>query len=221
MRYFLYSLLFLSLTSCSVWDGVFKKGQAPESSVAVPTNLEGPVYDPSTSPVPMTQGTVLPRAEGSAPPATYGGSPQQPQAYGSTPEDPANYPPATAVLGAEQEGKGGAAPSTYAPQTPAEMALATTLNGLWVNGSDPKEVVEFTPDHYTTFYNGEMLFQEPMTYHPTCPGDCNAGVAMELPCFTISGPAGMDCYGIIRLTSEVMELSMLGVSTETIVYRKQ
>lgn len=228
MRYFLPILTLCFLTSCTVWDGIFKKSPAPTEMAEVPTNLEGPAYDPSTSPAVMTQGTVLPRPQGAAQPAAYGSAPEgpvaygsAPQSYGSPPENPADYPPATAVLSPDQEGKGGAAPAVYSPQTPEEVTLAATLNGLWVSAADAKEVVEFTPDHYTTFYNGEMLFQEPMTYHPACPGDCNGGVTMQIPCFTVSGPAGTDCYGIIRLTPEVLEMSMLGVSTETILYRKQ
>jgi hypothetical protein len=92
---------------------------------------------------------------------------------------------------------------------------------MWVNSADNKEIVEFTPDHYTTYYNGELLFQEAMTYHANCPGACNEGIEMEIACFTISGPGGTDCYGIIRLTPDVLEMSMLGVSTETILYTKQ
>jgi len=115
------------------------------------------------------------------------------------------------------------APQTYSAPAPntAEYALAQVLNGMWINSSDEQEIVEFTPDHYRTFYNGEMLIEEDMTYHAACPGDCNGGTPMEIACFTISGPGGTDCYGIIRLTPEVLELSMLGVSTETIVYTKQ
>lgn len=229
MRTLLLLVLAFSLSSCSVWNSVFKKAPSSAEAVEIPTDLEGPAYDPASSPVPMTQGTVLPQPAGTTQPAAYGNAPQapesygsaQPQAYGSAPEDPAAYPPASTPLGPVVTAKGEAAPSTYAPQTPAGIALAATLSGLWVNSADPKEVVEFTPDHYTTFYDGEMLFQEPMTYHPNCPGDCNGGAPMEIACFTISGPGGTDCYGIIRMTPDVLEMSLLGVSTETIVYRKQ
>lgn len=234
MRFILLALTVFALTSCSVWDGIFNKETAATEMAPLPSATDGPAYDPSTSPQPMTQGTVLPRPEGSTPPATYGSAPNQPQAYG-TPASPEYYPPATAPLTPGQDAKGQeapaaygsapatyqSAPQTYSPQTPAEVALAATLSGLWVNSTDDKEVVEFAADHYTTFYNGEMLFREPMTYHPLCPGDCNDGVAMEISCFTVSGPAGTDCYGIIRMTPEVMELSLLGVSTETIIYRKK
>lgn len=106
------------------------------------------------------------------------------------------------------------------PGTP-EAALAQAMTGKWVNGTDEREMVEFTPDHYTTYYNGEMLFQEPMTYFAACPGNCNGGIPMEISCFTISGPAGTDCYGIVRMTGNVLELSLLGISTETVTYYRQ
>lgn len=229
MRILVLSFLALSTFSCSVWNGIFQKDTSTAEAVEIPTNLEGPAYDPAGSPVPMTRQTVLPSPAGAPQPAAYGSGTQppeaygnaRPQAYGSAPEDPAAYPPASTPLGPVVTSKGAEAPSTYAPQTPEGVVLAATLSGLWVNAADKKEVVEFTPDHYTTFYDGEMLFQEPMTYHPNCPGDCNGGETMDIACFTVSGPAGTDCFGIIRLTPDVLEMSVLGVSTETIVYRKQ
>ncbi len=193
---------------------------------APPTGLEGPAYDPSTSPQPVSSAppmTSAPRpveAGSQAQQPTNGYPNEQPQAYGSVPMSP------------EQAGKGDApstysapapAPSTYAAPAPnsAEAALAEVLNGAWINSADPNEIVAFTPDHYQTYYKGELLIEEDMTYHAACPGDCNGGEQMEIACFTISGPAGTDCYGIIRLTPEVLELSMLGISTEPIIYNKQ
>lgn len=222
------------MVSCS--EGLFKKDTADAEAAEVPTDLEGPAYDPSISPQPLTPSTILPRPGGAAPPAAYGNTAEQPQAYGQsvpqaygTPAGPEEYPPATTALSPGQNTKGHDAPRTYAgapavyaaPQAAAALSVATTLDGLWVNTTDEKEVVEFTTDHYTTFYDGEMLLREPMTYHPLCPGDCNGGAPMDIACFTVSGPAGTDCYGVVRLTPEVLELSMLGVSTETIVYRKR
>jgi hypothetical protein len=175
----------------------------------------------------MTASTVLPAPAGSEispyTPQAYG---QAPESYGQAPAAPQAYRSA-AMMEASTMAKGEATPQAYSadavmspPQGPAAQ-LAYNLSGLWVNTADEREVVEFTPDHYTTFYDGQLLVQEPMTYHTNCPGSCNNGIEMEIPCFTISGPAGTDCYGIIRLTTDVLEMSMLGVSTETIVYRKQ
>lgn len=220
MRFLFLALLFTSVTSCSVWNSVFKSDPESVTAAEVPTDLEAPAYDPATSPVPMTQNTVLPRPTSATQPAAYGSTSNQPQAYGSVPEDPSAYPAATTPLG-PQTAKGSAAPASYGSTITQSGYVDALLGGLWVNQADSLEVIEFATDHYTTFYRGEMLLREPMSYHSQCPGDCNNGQAMEIACFTVSGPAGKDCYGIIRLTPEVLELSMLGVSTETITYRKR
>ncbi|WP_273444069.1 hypothetical protein [Neolewinella agarilytica] len=253
MRTFLLLLMAACFCSCSFFQKITGKTPAASEVVEAPTNLEGPAYDPATSPRVMTSSTPLPTAAGttttnSGQPAAYGQAPSTAPASGQ----PATYsqPSATPVNGGQPEvyGQAGNAPSTYsapatAPQTEAKggvaaptaygstttmapptgeaAVLAATLNGLWVNSVDPNEVVEFTTDHYSTFYEGQLLIQEPMEYHARCPGDCADGQEMEIACFTITGPAGTDCYGIIRMTPDVLELSMLGVSTETIVYRKK
>ena len=94
------------------------------------------------------------------------------------------------------------------------------LTGNWVNTTDPDETVAFTPTHYRTFYQGELLVEEDMTFHARCPEACSGGSSTGEPCFTISGPAQTDCYGIVRLTDDILELQVLGVSTETVVYRR-
>lgn len=254
MRTFLLLLMAALFCGCTFFQKITGKAPATSEVVEVPTNLEGPAYDPATSPKVMTSSTPLPTAAGTvtsnngqpaaygqAPttPATYGQAPEttanseQPAAYGQTSAAPSTYsaPAPAAPLSSpnvpQTDAKGGAAPMAYgntavmAPPTGEAAVLAATLNGLWVNSVDPKEVVEFTTDHYSTFYEGQLLIQEPMEYHARCPGDCADGQEMEIACFTISGPAGTDCYGIIRMTPEVLELSMLGVSTETIIYRKK
>jgi len=247
MRYFLFLLSLGLFISCGSLKKGDKTSEMAEAPVMPAEGLEGPAYDPSTSPVPMGRNTPLPAPNR----PVEAGTNQQPQAYGNVPVDPSVSVPLDPSMEAKGEAPGTApstysapatappnyagndqAPATYgtqaapqaysapAPNT-AEYALAQVLNGMWVNSADQQEVVEFTPDHYRTFYRGEMLIEEDMTYHANCPGDCNGGAPMEIACFTISGPAGTDCYGILRLTPEVLELSMLGVSTETIIYTKQ
>ncbi len=218
MRSYLLLFSLTLLVACSTVDKAGKPASAADqaqTAAALPSGLEGPAYDPSKSPVPMTASTVLPKPPGSEITATVEG----PSAYGQTSAVPSAYGTAPT-----QEAKSGAAPTTYqqmSAQDPAPAAVANNLAGLWVNTADEQEVVEFTTDHYATYYEGQLLVQEPMTYHSTCPAECNNGEALDIACFSISGPAGTDCYGIIRLTPEILELSMLGVSTETIVYRKQ
>ncbi|MGB3801529.1 MAG: hypothetical protein WA952_17055 [Lewinella sp.] len=100
------------------------------------------------------------------------------------------------------------------------LAAQKMLTGRWSNTTDSEEVVEFTPTHYKTYYQGEMLVEEDMTFHGACPEACSGGTSTGEPCFTISGPAQTDCYGIVRLTDDVLELQVLGVSSETVVYRR-
>ncbi len=219
MRLLFILLLSISLCSCSVWESVFGAKNAASAEAPAPEALEDLAYNPATSPIPMTQNTVLPKPAG-AQPAAYGSYPTQPQSYGTAPDDPNAYPPATTVLSA-QNAKGMDSPAAYSSAATETMMVDAMLSGLWVNKLDSLELIEFATDHYTTFYDGEQLFREPMIYHPLCPGGCNNGQQMEIACFTVTGPAGTDCYGIIRLTPEILELSILGVSTETIVYRKK
>ncbi|TXF88381.1 hypothetical protein FUA23_14680 [Neolewinella aurantiaca] len=238
MRYTFLLLIFALFASCNV----FKSGNSTETAAiqAPPTGLEGPAYDPSTSPQPVSMappmttspqpiqaGTQVQRSvpAGTDQPQAYGSVPMNPQQTGKgTDVAPSTYSaPAAAQAAPQAYNSTAAAPSTYAAPAPntAEAALAEVLNGAWVNSTDSDEIVAFTPDHYQTYYRGELLVEEDMTYHAACPGDCNGGEPMEIACFTISGPAGTDCYGIIRLTPEVLELSLLGISTEPIVYYKQ
>lgn len=226
MRYLLLLLCLSVFASCTVFQSGSK--DTAEAAPTPPTNLEGPVYDPATSPLPMTSADPMPVPAGAVPQTTpmvtSDARSAPPATYSSVPLDPSQMAKGEAAAPASYGSTApAAAPQQYAAPAPntAEAQLASVLNGMWVNSSDPKEVVEFTTDHYTTYYEGELLFQEPMTYHAHCPGVCNEGIEMEIACFTISGPAGTDCYGIIRLTPNVLEMSMMGVSTETILYNKQ
>ncbi|MTB53095.1 hypothetical protein [Lewinella sp. W8] len=197
--------LFLALFSISVIACSGTKQAAPVANTP-PAGLSSPEYDPANSPTPMSANTPLP-----AP------APAEPSAY--------SYPSASQVAtkGVEES----AAPATYGSSVAlgadaaVYTAVALDLEGLWVNTTDDREEVEFALDHYTTFFEGEQIIREPMTFHLQCPGECSGGVPSEFSCFTVKGPAGQDCYGIIRLTDDILELSMLGVSTETVVYRKK
>ncbi|MEM9835968.1 MAG: hypothetical protein AAF828_05670 [Bacteroidota bacterium] len=146
---------------------------------------------PTQAPTPTTASTRPPVPGQNDVPATYG-SP------GLTPRSPEM------------------APTTYANAA----AVAAPLIGSWINNSDPDETVLFTDHSYASFYKGQEIIEEEMTYHPLCPGSCSGGASAGVPCFTISSEYGTDCFGIIRVTENELELSMLGVSTETIKYTR-
>ncbi|PHK99597.1 hypothetical protein CGL56_00670 [Neolewinella marina] len=113
--------------------------------------------------------------------------------------------------------KGVADPSN---STVPALAAQRLLTGRWTNLADEQETVQFTPTHYKTYYQNELLVEEDMTFHGKCPAACSGGTPTGKPCFTISGPAQTDCYGIVRLTEDLLELQLLGISTETVVYRR-
>jgi hypothetical protein len=114
------------------------------------------------------------------------------------------------------QARGVSSPDDSAPA----LAAQRWLTGRWINTEEPQEQVAFTPTHYQTYFDGELLVEEDMQFYPTCPDACSGGTSTGAPCFTISGPAQTDCYHIVRLSPDVLELQLLGVSTETIVYRK-
>ena len=121
------------------------------------------------------------------------------------------------TIAPDTEGADGEDPTN---ETPAARITQRMLTGRWVNASDGEEMVEFTPTHYKTYYQGELLVEEDMTFHGACPGACSGGTSTGEPCFTISGPAQTDCYGIVALTDDRLELQLLGISAETVVYRR-
>lgn len=109
-----------------------------------------------------------------------------------------------------------AAPRTYA--SPA--AVAAPVVGTWVNRSDPDETVVFTDHSYSTYYEGQLVVEEEMVYYVSCPPDCSGGQSAGVPCFVISSEYGKDCFGIVRIAENELELSILGLSTETVKYSR-
>ena len=195
MRYCLIFALLYLLTSCA-------SELSPEELDAESTYAYAlPTAAPDTA---QPDSLVIPEAAANDKVTTPAGAPP-PTPYGMTID--------------EQEGmtpKGAASTSSAAPATAAKRLLT----GNWINTEDDREQVAFTPTHYRTYYDGELLVEEDMVFHAECPGACSGGTPVGEPCFTISGPAQTDCYGIVNLTADKLELQVLGVSNETVVYRR-
>lgn len=196
MRYCLSFLLLYLLTSCA-------SELSPEELDAAEANYSYAV--PMAAPDTATPDTlIIPEAAANDRVRTPAGTPA-PTPYGMTIDE-----------GEGMTAKGAATPTATAPATAAKRLLT----GNWVNTEDDREHVAFTPTHYRTYYDGELLVEEDMVFHADCPAACSGGTPVDEPCFTISGPAQTDCYGIVNLTNDKLELQMLGVSNETVVYRR-
>ena len=199
MRYFLLLATAVLLTHCA--PEMTSEELAADSTYAFPGQSaeteEFPIATQDTNELPDAgdnDNVVV--APGATAPTPYGMTIQEGESYsGAKGVDPSN---------------------TTAPA----LAAQKLLTGRWQNADDVKEMVEFTPTHYKTYYDGEMLVEENMTFHGICPEACSGGTSTGKPCFTISGPAQTDCYGIVHLTGDVLELQLLGVSNETVIYRK-
>ena len=248
MRTLLLLVLAASLSHCATYERlVGSNGQGADDPSTSPDTSALVIYQPAptTTSLPPTGGAVvLPRDQrtdvytptGAGSQVQSGGemgsvgAAPQPAAYGQA-SAPATYGSAPAYNASVT--KGTVQPHTTVVATPATYAAVSTtlpgeidadfanaLTGLWRNTEDPDETVEFTTDHYSTFYEGQKLFEESMVVHRQCPGACGGGAATLKGCFTITGPAGIDCFGIIRLSTTELELQLLGVSSETVVYQK-
>ena len=199
MRFLILLLTALLITACA-------------SEYATDDALVDSTYAVAGQPAPTSQAFLGQPDTVPLPDAAYndtvaGSGENAPTPYGLTiDEEDENY----------AESKGAATATRSAPAASAQRLLT----GRWINTDDPQEQVELTPTHYKTYYEGDMLVEENMEFHGLCPDACSGGVSTGNPCFTISGPAQTDCYGIVRLTDDLLELRLLGVSNETIVYRR-
>ena len=203
----------------------------PGGGVVLPRSARQPAANnPGARPrVPGPVGNE--QSDTAANPDTYASSPAAPRPYGQTeaPYNSADHQPAAAASATAAVKPNTTlvnTPEHYehvtaVPQLAVKAPFAAALTGLWTNVDDPDEIVEFTPTHYTTFYQDSRIIQEAMTVHPRCPGDCTEGVPTDQACLTVTGPAGIDCFAILRLSATEMELRLLGISEETVTYRRK
>ncbi|MEM6396181.1 MAG: hypothetical protein AAF741_07515 [Bacteroidota bacterium] len=112
-------------------------------------------------------------------------------------------------------------PAQYASAAPADIQTLSAIMGRWHNEVDIDEHLELTPNTYSVYYEGEKVVEEAAIFHTNCPGDCTGGSEADYPCFVVASAYGSDCFGIVRLTAEEMELSLLGQSTATVLYKRQ
>ncbi len=119
-----------------------------------------------------------------------------------------------------------AAPETY-QSAPDQLTARSSaprglqlLSGTWRNTVEPDETVRFDFDHYTSFFEGSPIVEERIEYHEVCNTQCSAAGSVSYPCFIIRSQFATDCFGIVSVTEETLQISQLGVSSEVVTYQK-
>ncbi len=102
-----------------------------------------------------------------------------------------------------------------AAQSPALL----NLQGSWVSAFDDREVVTFTPNSYTSYYDGEMIIEEQLDFFLRCPEACGVGpMTSDRPCFVVSGDYDATCYIILSVDADRLELRLASGEGGTITY---
>ena len=95
------------------------------------------------------------------------------------------------------------------------------MMGEWVAAYDENEAVRFLPGKYVSYYNGEKVVEENMTYYQVCPEACTGGQGPEVPCFVLASAYEKMCFAILNQTDEILELSLLGANGATLTYHRK
>jgi len=105
----------------------------------------------------------------------------------------------------------------------ASMAPAdfSPMMGRWISTFDNKEIVQFTPGRYASFYAGEKVVEETMIYYHVCPDNCEGAAELGKPCFVLSSEFGQTCFAIINHTDNELELTMLGSGGVSLAYVRE
>ncbi|MGB3548651.1 MAG: hypothetical protein WBA17_16885 [Saprospiraceae bacterium] len=157
-------------------------------------------------------GTPAPRAEARTQPAVDAA----PQSYESRP--PA-APQAYDDYSSARPETYQSAPDQLTPRSSAPRGLQL-LSGTWRNTVEPDETVRFDFDHYTSFFEGNPIVEERIEYHEVCNTQCSAAGSVSYPCFIIRSQYATDCFGIVSVTDEQLQISQLGVSSGVVTYQK-
>ena len=60
-----------------------------------------------------------------------------------------------------------------------------------------------------------------MTYYQVCPETCTGGEGLEVPCFVLASDYEQMCFAVLRQTSELLELSLLGANGAILTYHRK
>ena len=114
-------------------------------------------------------------------------------------------------------------PDSYTARGVASVPEAFgPLMGQWVSTFDEQEILHFLPGRYITYYDGQKVVEEHMSYFPQCPEACGMSRdrSISTACFTLEGEFGASCFAIEQLTENELQLSMPGGDGTLLTYRR-
>ena len=94
------------------------------------------------------------------------------------------------------------------------------MMGTWQSTYDAGEVVHFLPGRYVSYYEGEQIVEEKMTYYHVCPETCTGNEGLEQPCFVLASDYDQQCFSILNHTPDRLELSLVSGDGTRLVYQR-
>lgn len=99
----------------------------------------------------------------------------------------------------------------------ADAKIAKNLTGDWQSTADPKSQITIVGGKYSERYDGELMGEYLCLFFPKCPGSCNP--MAPTPCIQVIGQDDV-CYTVIKADGATLELSPIGGTGNTLVYKK-
>ncbi|MBP6825620.1 MAG: hypothetical protein KA165_03575 [Saprospiraceae bacterium] len=105
-----------------------------------------------------------------------------------------------------------------AEPAPTEAQDAAILQGDWVSTVDARSEISLKKGMFTETYGGEQMSRFPYQYFAQCPNDCNP--AADVPCIKVAAQDNV-CYVVVKADGKTLELSPIGGTGNTLVYRRK
>ncbi len=94
------------------------------------------------------------------------------------------------------------------------------MMGKWKSTYDEGEVVHFLPGRYVSYYEGQQVVEEKMTYYHICPETCTGNDGIQEPCFVLASDYTQQCFSILNHTSDHLELSLVSGDGTRLIYQR-
>lgn len=99
-----------------------------------------------------------------------------------------------------------------------DAKAAQSLEGNWISADDEKSEIRIGKGLYTEIYDGEEMGDLPYKYFAKCPASCNP--AGETACLRVMGQDDI-CYAIVKAGPSSLELSMIGGTGNTLIFKRK